>query len=170
MSNFKELTIKNGYAFFWGGWPSNWTISPFVIDDKHFNCVEQYMMYEKANCFNDLETAQMILMEKNPKNQKKLGREVKNYDDSVWDRVRYNVVLKGTVEKYHQNEQLKKKLFDTGDLIFVEASPYDRIWGVGLKETDPLILDEKNWKGLNLLGKAITEARAILREPEYFTI
>lgn len=67
------------------------------------------------------------------------------------------------MEKYRQNPDLRAKLLATGDLQFVEASPDDRVWGIGLRASDPASGDPKRWRGENLLGQATTEARQILR-------
>lgn len=164
MKDRKPLTIKNGYAFFWKQWPSNWEHSPFKIDNIQYNCVEQYMMAEKARLFNDNETLNKILATENPREQKALGRKVKNFTDKEWNKVRFDVVLKATLEKYRQNPKLQELLLAIGDLYFVEASPMDKVWGIGMSETDPNICDKNNWKGLNLLGQVINKARDILRK------
>jgi ribA/ribD-fused uncharacterized protein len=98
---------------------------------------------------------------KNPKTAKALGRKVKNYDDKVWDEKRYQVMVDANMLKYSQNEDLKRMLLNKefDGKKFCEASPKDRIWGVGLSENDPLIDDEKNWLGTNLLGKALDKVR-----------
>lgn len=153
----------NGYIFFWGEWPSNWTISPFTLDGVTYNCVEQYMMAEKARLFGDKATEAAIMGSSNPSEQKYMGRRVRGYDDAKWAEVRYDVVLRATIEKYRQNPDLFKLLLATGDDVFVEASPEDRVWGIGMRKTDKGIGNPMNWKGLNLLGKAITEAKRLLR-------
>ena len=61
-----------------------------------------------------------------------------------------------------KNPELKEILLATGDHIIVEASPYDRIWGVGLSEEND-DLYKGNWNGQNLLGKALMEVREKLR-------
>ena len=157
------IVIENGFFLFWDGFPSNWTLSPFKIHNQEFESVEQYMMAEKAAFFGDTETYNKILQAKTPREQKKLGREVKNYIESAWAEVRYSLVLRGTLEKYRQNLNLKAKLLDTKDLIFVEASPKDVVWGIGLDAQDPRAYNEKTWLGLNLLGKAVTAAREIIK-------
>lgn len=160
------MASRNGYFLFWGTWPSNWTRSPFAIEGKTYTCVEQYMMAEKARLFMDPHTWAKIMATPEPDDQKRYGREVKNYDDATWAAARYAVVLKGTLEKYRQNPALKALLLDTGNDIFVEASPDDRIWGIGMRAAHPDATDETKWRGLNLLGKAITEARGIIRLEE----
>ena len=145
------------YMFFWGGMFSNWYISDdqFTVDGITYNCGEQYMMYQKAMTFNDKETAKKILDEIVPSEQKKLGRLVKNYNDSTWNRVRYNIVKRGLFAKFSQNENLKEYLLKYKGYQIVEASPYDRIWGIGYYEQDA-INNINNW-GENLLGKILTE-------------
>ena len=145
------------YMFFWGGMFSNWYISDdqFTVDGITYNCGEQYMMYQKAMTFNDKETAKKILDEIVPNEQKKLGRLVKNYNDSTWNRVRYNIVKRGLFAKFSQNENLKEYLLKYKGYQIVEASPYDRIWGIGYYEQDA-INNINNW-GENLLGKILTE-------------
>lgn len=160
------IKLTDKFAFFYTEWPSNFCKTSFeweAFGEKHrFFCTEQAFMWAKAKFFKDDETAEKILAEEiDPMICKRLGREVKNYDDNAWDEVRYDMMLKPNIEKFRQDEILKKKIIDPkfDGLTFVEASPYDRIWGCGLSMSDPKILNEKNWTGRNLLGKVITEVR-----------
>jgi ribA/ribD-fused uncharacterized protein len=132
-----------------------------------FNCTEQYFMYYKALTFsdgNDINNniATKILLTSDPFEIKRLGREVNDYDDAVWGNIRYNVMLRGNLLKYSQNHDILIKLLSTGNKTLVEASPTDKIWGVGLAEKDPLILDSNNWQGQNLLGKCLMDVRTRL--------
>jgi len=145
------------YDFFWGGPFSNWYPSNFVVDGVKFNCGEQFMMYTKAKTFGDEESAELIMNTQNPRDQKKLGRKVKNYDNDKWAEVRYDVVKRGLLEKYRQDPFFYNYLKERKDLIIVEASPYDAIWGIGYGENDPNILEEKDKWGENLLGKCIMD-------------
>jgi ribA/ribD-fused uncharacterized protein len=115
--------------------------------------------------FSDSEVALKILSEKDPKEQKALGRLVKGYDDASWSKIRLGVVTDGNYLKFSQNKVLRDELLSTGDKVIVEGSPYDKIWGVGLQFDDERIEDEKNWNGENLLGKALMEVRSKLRSP-----
>jgi ribA/ribD-fused uncharacterized protein len=160
------MEIRNGYAVFWGSWPSNWEPSTFIIDKVRYNCVEQYMMAEKARLFGDEEVRAKILASPYPKAQKAFGRKVRGYNDAAWSAVRYSIVLAGTLEKYKQNAELRALLLDTGDAVFVEASPSDAIWGIGLPEDSPDATNPSKWRGQNLLGKAITEVRGLIRHAE----
>ncbi len=143
------------YMFFWGGCLSNWYISPFVVNGIEYNCGEQYMMHQKAILFNDKQTASEIMKAYVPKKQKELGRKIKNFDTVVWDSVKYNIVKAGLLEKFKQNEDLKLFLSANKGCQMVEASPFDRIWGIGFNEMDAI--DNINMWGENLLGKILTE-------------
>lgn len=165
MQSVQSIPVLNGYALFWGQWPSNWEPSPMTIDAIQYGCVEQYMMAEKARVFEDMSTWAKIMNASDPKEQKSLGRQVRGFNEQKWAEVRYEIVLKGTLEKYRQNQHLLERLLAVPDEItFVEASPEDKVWGIGMRRSDPRAVDPSQWRGLNLLGKAVTEARTILRK------
>ena len=150
------------YTFFFRSYSpfSNWYKCEIKEFDKKFTCVEQYMMYHKALLFNDKEVANQIYsIGYNPKAYKELGRKVKGFNQTVWDKNKVQIVKMGCILKFTQNSNLKDILLKTKGTQLVEASPYDRIWGVGLSEDDERIHDSKNWKGLNLLGKILDEVR-----------
>jgi ribA/ribD-fused uncharacterized protein len=154
------------YTFFWGGGTpfSNWTKAKFMYKGIQFTSSEQAMMFEKAMTFDDTEVATQILATNDAQLQKNLGRAVKGYDGKVWDAIREEVVYEILLAKFGQNSNLKEALFATGETTLVEASPFDNVWGIGLRETDPGIEDEANWKGLNLLGKCLTRVRETLKK------
>jgi len=154
------------YIFFWKAIISNWHICKFTVNDVEYNTSEQYFMHQKAMTFHNYDIAQKILQSKNPKEQKALGRKVSGFDYVIWNTIRYKVMLKGNYEKFSQDEFSRKKLLETGNKILVEASPYDIIWGIGLEEDDERILNEREWKGQNLLGKVLMEVREKLRNKE----
>lgn len=138
---------------------SQWYRCSFTASEVTFNCAEQYMMHGKAVLFGDAEVAAQIIATAHPKQQKALGRKVKNFDDKVWKREREAIVLAGSRLKYTQNPELKELLLATAGTELVEASPYDRIWGIGLSAKDPRAQDPATWKGQNLLGKILTKLR-----------
>lgn len=138
---------------------SQWYRCSFTASEVTFNCAEQYMMHGKAVLFGDAEVATQIIATAHPKQQKALGRKVKNFDDKVWKREREAIVLAGSRLKYTQNPELKELLLATAGTELVEASPYDRIWGIGLSAKDPRAQDPATWKGQNLLGKILTKLR-----------
>lgn len=117
----------------------------------------------KALAFNDHEVAKLIMESNEPYVQKALGREVRGFVKDVWDDICEDLVVDGLVSKFTQNKYLEKFILDTGDTILVEASPSDKIWGIGLAEDDPRALDETQWRGKNLQGKALMRARDIIR-------
>lgn len=142
---------------------SNWYRCDFEVKGVGFNCMEQLMMFAKAKLFGDDDTAAKILAATHPRDQKALGRRVAGYVDEVWAERRVRIVVQGCYAKFSQNTALSQALLGTGDTTLVEASPYDPIWGVGLGEHDPRILDPKQWRGQNLLGIALMEVRAKLK-------
>ena len=160
-----DVSKENKFEFFWGGIFSQW--AKYNFTDEYgviYNCAEQYMMAQKAKVFQDKETYDKIMASTNPKEQKALGRKIKNFNDETWDKYKIDVVRTGTYLKFLQHPELKEYLLSTGNKVIVEASPYDKVWGIGLSETDPLRLDPKNWKGQNLLGFIIMQVREQLKE------
>ncbi len=161
-----DTLIKNGHFLFWRGWPSNWFASPFELNNTRYNCVEQWMMSEKARVFDDKETLKAIMEIDDPHQQKKLGRGVKGFDVDKWAPVCFDIVLQGSLAKYRQNLALQKELLATGELTFVEASPYDKVWGIGLDMNHPDATEPSKWLGKNLLGKVLNKTRELIRAEE----
>lgn len=159
-----DLIVRDGYALFWNEWPSNWTWSPFTLDGKTYNCVEQYMMAEKARLFKDERALKRIMGTTDPAVQKRAGREVQGFDERRWSSACFDIVLRGSLCKYRQNPALCEKLLATNDLTMVEASPKDKIWGIGLGANHPDATKPGKWLGKNLLGKVLDQTRKILRE------
>lgn len=157
---------KDNYVFFWGGIYSQWFKASFTVQGTVYNCAEQYMMHQKALLFGDYEIAKQIMATKNPKTQKALGRQVRGFDPAVWNARAKFFVKKGNEAKFTQNEDLLRELVATGDKTLVEASPYDRIWGIGLNKYDALRTPVENWKGTNWLGEVLTELRDELKHTQ----
>lgn len=174
MLNHRGGWNKDDFVFFWGHTQkgdtvtkacfSQWYLCRFVVDGVTYNCAEQYMMAEKARIFGDEEVRRQILHETDQMTIKKLGRKVANYDDDVWCSKRFDVVIAGNIAKFSQNPQLQEFLLNTGDKVLVEASPKDKIWGIGLDEFNPSACDPDKWQGRNLLGFALMDVRQHLRE------
>lgn len=165
------IDITDTHAFFYTEWPSNWANAAFDYTSRYGNretnrffTTEHAFMYEKAMFFGDTATAKKILTVIHPREAKALGRKVKNFDTAKWDKERYAVMVAVNLEKFRQNPELFEKLADPkfDGRTFVEASPVDGIWGIGLPMGAPGIDDERNWRGTNLLGKALTEVRKVL--------
>ena len=140
-----------------------WTPSPFTIDGDTYSCAEQFMMAEKARLFGDEHTRAKILATDSPRDHKALGRQVRNFVSETWDRECLAIVVRGNHAKFSQNPAMLAALLATGDKLLVEASPLDKIWGVGLRADDPKIHDPSQWRGKNLLGEALMQVRADLR-------
>jgi hypothetical protein len=141
---------------------SNWYPSPFTVEKKNFSSMEQFMMYRKAICFGDEAVSKNILSTDDASQIKALGRQVKNYDEHIWNGIRQIVVYKGLLAKFSQNEDLKDRLKSTGEAILAECAVKDLIWGVGLSMKDPDRLDKTKWKGQNLLGYTLMMVRECL--------
>ncbi|UXN02542.1 NADAR family protein [Bartonella sp. HY406] len=161
---------KQKFLFFWGHRPaanalitkscfSQWWIDEFTISGEKFCCMEQYMMAAKARLFGDEDMRLLIMANKDPKSIKALGRGVRGFDESVWDRFKYSIVSNGNYYKFLQNKPLLDFILSTSSRILVEASPYDKVWGIGLQESDENVDNPKFWRGENLLGFALTQIR-----------
>lgn len=149
---FHNPEEENGYL-------SNWYLSNFIIEGILFSSMEQYIMYKKAMCFDDQIVANKILETKDVAEIKALGRQVSNYNDSIWNGMRQILIYEGLLAKFTQNEDLKEQLISTGDAILAECAVKDRIWGIGLSMTSPKRLDIYQWNGQNLLGYALMLVR-----------
>lgn len=157
-------TTQSQFTFFWGGFMSQWALSPFVIDGVRYNCCEQYMMAQKAKLFHDGPAYHEIMKSENPARQKRLGRLVKNFNKDLWESVARDVVYRANYAKFTQDIRMYNDLMATGDTEIVEASAEDTIWGIGLAEYDSRSRDKSQWLGTNWLGIAIQEVRERLRE------
>jgi len=125
----------------------------------HYPTAEHFMMAEKARLFGDDEARARILKAGSPAAAKKLGRTVRGFTEAAWARARFDIVVAGSRAKFGQNADLAAFLAATGDRVLVEASPVDRIWGIGLAATSPAATQPEKWRGLNLLGFALMVAR-----------
>ena len=161
---------KLSYLFFWGhavpkdgkldqSCLSQWWMSNFTIDKVNYICMEQYMMAEKARLFKDEAILGEILKSHDPKTMKALGRKVKSFDQEIWKENRFDIVKRGNLAKFSQDERLKSFLISTGDKILVEASPFDRIWGIGMGKSNENVENPMMWRGQNLLGFALVSVR-----------
>ncbi|MFJ8041477.1 NADAR family protein [Kitasatospora sp. NPDC096147] len=161
------------YVFFWGHRPerdgrigagalSQWWPGVFEVDGVRYPTAEHWMMAGKARLFGDEEVLAKVLAAGSAPEAKKLGRQVRRFDDRRWDAERFELVVRGNVAKFGQDEALRSYLLGTGRRVLVEASPIDRIWGIGLHADDERATRPADWRGLNLLGFALMEARTRL--------
>lgn len=165
---------NDDFVFFWAGPFSNWHLAPFTtkitdtFGEEHVitvNCAEQAMMLWKAALHGDIQTWNKILKAKHPAEQKKLGRQVVNFNDELWAAERLKLAEVYLYDKYTQSDSLKQILLDTGNRTLVEASPYDPVWGIKMGMNNyPDILNPALWKGQNLLGVALMNVRDRIRK------
>jgi ribA/ribD-fused uncharacterized protein len=158
------------YLFFWGHTPapghpvgrwllSQWFPVEFTVDGQRYRHAEQFMMAEKARMFDDPETLKRILDSVEPADAKKLGRAVRGFDQAAWEARRYDIVVRASVAKFGQHPDLREFLVNTGEKVLVEAAPRDVVWGIGLGGDNPRAQDPARWRGQNLLGFALMDAR-----------
>jgi ribA/ribD-fused uncharacterized protein len=166
---------KLDYLLFWGHQVptdgsvgkscfSQWYEAPFTIEGATYRTAEHFMMAGKARLFDDAATRERIIAARTPGEAKKLGRQIRNFDDAVWLGARFDLVTHGNIAKFSQNAALGAFLLGTGQQVLVEASPVDPIWGIGLAATDAAAQDPRSWQGLNLLGFALMAARDAMRQ------
>ncbi|MGW5199550.1 NADAR family protein [Streptomyces spiralis] len=162
------------YLHFWGHRPrpdgrvganclSQWWPSPFTVEGVMYATAEHWMMAGKARLFGDAEAERRALAAGHPSLAKKAGRLVRGFDEDIWARERFRIVVAGSVHKFAADPELREFLLGTGDRVLVEASPVDRVWGIGLAADDEAAADPERWRGPNLLGFALMEARHRLR-------
>ncbi len=152
--------IRKYYFFYKTKHPfSQWYRCKFIISGIEYNCAEQYMMHQKALLFKDLISSKLIIKSKHPREQKELGRKIKNFNEATWEKHCKSIVYHGNKEKFLQNPYLLRVLKNTKKRIIVEASPNDKIWGIGIGIKDPQICNKKSWQGSNYLGYILSDLR-----------
>lgn len=167
----KTDEINEKFAFFrhpygQNGFLSNKYPAPFTLEGITYKHSEQYKMAKKALLFEDFKYYFMILEEDDPEKCKEYGRQVRYFQQDIWNKAKQEIVYNATYAKFAQNKQMKKSLLETGDKTIAKASPYDKIWGIGLSSADPDAHIPISWKGENLLGKILMDVRERLREEE----
>lgn len=155
------MKVTDKHILFWGGIFSNFYPCEIRNGMNTFKSSEHYFMYMKAEHFGDHESAKLILEAETPKEAKRLGRAVKGFNEKEWAAIRAIIMNVAVFTKFVQNKALRDELISSkyDGKTFVEASPYDKIWGIGLSEDDPDADDESKWRGLNLLGKVLNKVR-----------
>lgn len=171
--NYVNRGKKVKYLFFWGHTNkgqavnkacfSQWYNSPFTEDGNSFATAEHYMMFGKAKLFDDAEAMEKALNAKNPGAVKAVGRSVRGFDQAVWNANKFDLVVNANLAKFSSNDDLRDFLISTGKRVLVEASPVDKVWGIGLAQDDEAASNPNRWKGENLLGFALMEVRKQLQ-------
>jgi ribA/ribD-fused uncharacterized protein len=160
---------KLKFLFFWGHQPSKsgvtaacfsqWYHAPFAVDGQRYPTAEHFMMAEKAALFGDREIRARVLQAGSPGAAKALGREVRGFDEATWVANRFSIVVRANTAKFAQNPEMGQFLQETGSHVLVEASPVDRIWGIGMARDHEKANNPNLWRGLNLLGFALMQVR-----------
>jgi ribA/ribD-fused uncharacterized protein len=178
VSQLRELVDAGGrpkYLMFWGHRPpagggagkgclSQWWPAPFIVDGVVYPTAEHFMMAGKVLVFGDVETAEQVARAPHPGAAKALGRQVRGFDEQMWAQQRFGIVVTGNLAKFSQHPELGRFLLATGERVLVEASPRDRVWGIGLTADDERAASPHTWRGLNLLGFALMEVRYRLKD------
>ena len=163
------------FVLFWGHTPpklgeigphvfSQWWPHDFEEDRVAYPTAEHYMMAEKARLFEDDEALEQVLAAGSPGAAKSAGRRVRGFTDELWKQHRMNIVVRASTLKFGSDDVMRQFLLGTGSQVLVEASPVDAIWGIGMAKDDPAAQTPSQWKGLNLLGFALMQARAALAQ------
>ena len=176
IEKIKEIVCSKpdtAIIYFWGHTPnpkkmtaaclSQWYDCYFEVAGVQYHTTEQYMMASKASLFGDEEVLQEIMTADTPYDYKKLGRKIRGFEQEPWDAKKYEIVVEGNKAKFGQNPDLKEFLLSTGDALLAEASPYDKIWGIGLDREQAMNGSVEQWQGENLLGCALMDVRDWLR-------
>ena len=161
------MKITDKYVFFWREYFSNWAFTENGLkievngNEAEVPTSEHLFMLFKAQFFDDEDSVQKILTAPTPKDAKAIGRRVRNFNSEKWDRISDTEMSRALAIRYEQDSKFAKMLTDNKyrGKTFVEASPYDTIWGIGLDENDPDIENPDKWQGQNKLGKCLTALR-----------
>jgi ribA/ribD-fused uncharacterized protein len=173
--NATRVGVQPKYVFFWGHTAtspgvvgkeclSQWYPASFSVGGREFSTAEHFMMASKAMLFDDQEIYERILVARTPGEAKHLGREVRHFVERLWKEACFDIVVQGNRAKFEQNPALRDFLLSTRNRVLVEASPVDRLWGIGLSSDDPRASDPELWEGPNLLGFALMEVRRMLNQ------
>lgn len=150
---------------------SNFAVTPFLYEKKSddmfgvrgesvfFQCSEQGYMYEKCLFFNRFGMAKNCIDVTDPRDVKRIGRSIPNFNDERWNEVSFDKMYDVLMCKFSNNKEAKEELINSGNKILVEASPYDKIWGCGIGVDDDDVLQEENWTGENRLGEVLMKVR-----------
>jgi len=162
-ARIRSLTSAELYLFWQReSFCSQWYMSDFIHEGINYNCAEQFIMAHKACLFNDTTRQQQIMTSSDPAEQKALGRAVSGFNEQLWIHERVSIAHEANLCKFGQNPNLRRALLETGNKILAEASPYDKVWGIGLPAEDPRARQPSLWKGHNILGRVLMSVRRVL--------
>lgn len=141
---------------------------PLAEAERTVSCTfsEKAIMLCKAAAFGDNRSFQQMCASRDPADCKRLGRNVRGFDDKVWRRIVCSVAFEVVWQKFSKSPELQQCLLGTGEKLIVEATRNDTNWGIGLDIGDPRTRDPSQWLGTNMLGWALMETRGALRRQE----
>jgi ribA/ribD-fused uncharacterized protein len=145
----------------------NWAPATIEISNRNFKSTEHIIFaVAKAAMFNDTASHAIALTKtfEHPSVSKQFGRQIQNFNETVWRNNAEWISDVAILVKAVQNEEMRMELLKTGRRNICEASSWDSVWGIGLRADDPDVLDPKMWKGQNLLGKSLMRVREYLFE------
>jgi ribA/ribD-fused uncharacterized protein len=145
-----------------GLWKDKQSVLMKLAEQGKFQTAEMFMMMGKAALFEDDDVFTQIGRTSDPKNHKALGRKVKNFSDDIWNKYALDIVKIGNYLKFSQSDELITLIKASGNSILVEASPYDKIWGIGMRPDHPDVINKTKWKGSNYLGECLMFIRNII--------
>ncbi len=156
-----QVITTDDFVFFWQppGVFGQWTWSRFEVEGIVYTCAEQFMMAAKAALFINPDIQAQIMATESPREHKRLGRQIRNFDQRAWVAARVDIVVRGNMATFSQNPEMRAALLATGERTLAEASPLDRIWGIGLRADHPDAVNPAAWRGQNLLGIALMRVR-----------
>lgn len=182
---WSETNAKTGYLSQWHSGVPFYDPSEPVL--KVYKTAEHYMMHHKAILFGDVATGAEILEAGHPPRAKDLGRSVQGFNEEIWTAHRERIVRRASWCKFtcpvedgnagfdagggdrvwrlgkcpdareFSSKSFRTVLLNTGSRELIEASPHDRIWGIGYGVADAG-QNRDTW-GLNLLGKVLMSVR-----------
>ena len=136
---------------------------PIEIDGYEYLCNEQYIQSQKALICGDEYTAHEIMKMSDPRQMKRAGNRVRNYDDRKWKENCDEVVMTCVRKKFKTHEKAAEALLETGERLIGEATTSLK-WGIGLHIRERAVLDTDLWSGKNTMGQMLMKMRAELQK------
>ena len=136
-------------------WKNKQSVLLKLSEQGSFQTAEMFMMMGKAALFGDNVIFLQMSRTSDPKIQKDLGRKVRNFSEDIWNRYAQDIVKIGNFLKFNQSDELIMRIKAFGNGTLVEASPYDKIWGIGIQLGHPDVMNKAKWKGDNYLGECL---------------
>ena len=135
------------------GYLATYSNHGFFKDGIYWKTSEHYYQAQK---FVEPEVKLKIANAKTPKIASTIGRDRNLNLRSDWEEIKQNIMYDAVYFKFKQNEDILRKLLDTGNAKLVEATVKENYWGCG-----------PNNDGQNNYGKILVRVRKQLRTEQY---